>query len=190
VLALCTPPVQYPDILASCFSLHLWLALPCVGCTGSSGAARSRRPVPLLLGSVHVNSHARVAGNLGCYLVLLLVTTSPVCQAFPGPVVRRTGPVPASFACTLTQANDPLPLLACSVGAGITSRLTRLLDIWPSVCGPPSSRPLACWLGRPDRPAARQRLTSPIFTDPLPTPPDRIHTSTVPLPLALQRASF
>ena len=42
--------------------------------------------------------------------------------------------VPASFACTLFQTNDSLPLLADSDSAGFTSRLTRLLDIWPSVC--------------------------------------------------------
>jgi len=73
--------------------------------------------------------------------------------------------MPASLACTVTQTNDSLPLLACSVGAGITSYLTRLLDIWPSVCCLPSSRPLACWLGLPDRPAAHQQLTIPIFTN-------------------------
>jgi len=112
------------------------------------------------------------------------------CQAFPDPSYAvRVLAVPASFACTLTQTNDSLPLLAYSVGAGITSRLTRQLDIWSSVCCLPSSRPLACWLGRPGRPAARQRLTSPIFTYPSPIPPDRIHTSTVSLPLALQRTS-
>ena len=54
---------------------------------------------------------------------------------------------------SLTQTNDPLPLLAYSDGSGFTSRLTRLallrVDIWPSVCCLTSSRPLACWLGRP-----------------------------------------
>jgi len=73
-------------------------------------------------------------------------------------------------------------LVLTTDGAGITSRLTRLVDIWPSVFCLPSSISLACWLGWPDKPAARQQLTSLI-------PPDRIHTSTVSLPLALQRTS-
>jgi len=77
------------------------------------------------------------------------------CQAFPDTSYAvRVLAVPASFACTLAQTNDPLPLHAYSVGAGFTSCLTRLLDIWPSICCLPGSRPLACWLGRPDRLAA------------------------------------
>ena len=61
-------------------------------------------------------------------------------QAYLSYAVRVLA-VPASFACRLTQTNDSLPLLAYSDGtgmiwksSGITSRLTRLLDIWPSVC--------------------------------------------------------
>ena len=89
-------------------------------------------------------------------------------QAFPDPsYAAGVLAVPASCTCTLTQTNDPPQLLTSSDGAVITSRLSCLLDIWPSARCLPSSRPLACWLGRPDRPVARQQLTSP-------NPPDRI----------------
>ena len=101
----------------------------------------------------------------------LLPCTKPAaihCQAFPDPTYAvQVLAVPASFACTLTQTNDSFPLLADSDGAGPASSLTRLLDIRPGVCGRPGSRSLACWVSRPDRPAARQQLhrSSPIFTD-------------------------
>jgi len=101
----------------------------------------------------------------------------------PGPIVRRMGPGCAYVIHLYTrQTNDSLSLLADSDGAGITSRLTHLLDMWSGVCGRPGSLPLARWFGRPDRPAARQQLTSPI-------PPDKIHTSAVSLPLALLRSA-